>query len=324
MSTKKESEFTTKQSSWAVQVVADQTGKSIFEIMTPEAFSEFLYVLFRYKNKSVFLGLATILKFSPDNTWRIERFWDKYVCERNPSAGVAELDLELLEKRPIGWESSNFREFLKKRLADFEKRGGQYSQENVQFGRPLLSSYLMHVESPYFAETLENENLSAKEWIEVLMDWKDAIDGIRSKSHYLKNKVLLGIINSGLEVQAKTISGISNMNKSYQSPTPELHKADPEFYHLCHGLKMLTYEIKVILDYNWHAFSHEECAEVAEILYSNEIAMRKDDLKICKKLGEEFFKYAFWSATTGTKQCPSSLIMGGALWGEKKKNETLL
>lgn len=314
-----------KQSSWAVQVVADQTGKSYFEGMSPSKFSEFLYTMIRYKNKYLFSLLATIIKFSEENKWRIERFWNVYVCEGKPRHAVTELDMELLEKRPEGWDLKNFEDFLVLRLLDFAKLGG-FDQKNKEFGKTNISSYTMHVETNYFQELINNENITISDWNEYLNDWKDAVSGLRSKNHYLKNKVLSVILQTGMRLQEKSIATISESiyNKQYNSENIYEKSFEMEVDKLQRSTDRIFETIKSILKKGLHSFEQEEYTIISEQLYINQISLLRHSDESCTRLGKEFFENTFGKfSIIHYEKNPECLDIAGVLWSKQKRQEAI-
>ncbi len=311
---RKNNDHLMKHSNWAVQVVADQTGKSPFESMNSENFSEFLYSLFRYKNKDLFSKLATILNYSSENKWRIERLWH-YICDWKPEHAAAELDLELLEKKPLDWDLESFRKYMIERQEGFVTEVGIGRRKNNYFGKAVLSAYEMHVKTSYFKNLLKDENLSVEEWHETLLDWRDIVDGMRSKNHFLKERVLTDILTSGIGILRRIIIN-ADANQQINSENP-LDLKNYQAYNL------IFLEIKKIFEYEWHAFEQEKCTLLLNSLYTTVITLFRNDQKMCKFLGREFFMMAFGirSLSAKYKNNPDVLNIAGELWGEHTRQE---
>ncbi|HRH31390.1 MAG TPA: hypothetical protein PK950_01870 [Candidatus Paceibacterota bacterium] len=301
-----ENERLMKLSNWAVRVVADQTGKSVFENFTPTEFSEYLYTLMRYRSKHLFKSLATILK---SEDWALKAFWKEVVEENNPEKAVGILDTVLLATKPRGWNKMDFEKYISVRRKEgtLGHSVTDYPNNSV-YGRPSVDSYLLYVQNNQFKEYIINECVTVDDWYTELQDWREIVTHMRSRSHYLREHVFSIIFSRGMQIANTVATSTNNVEEIEIASNNILMELLTDFKNKEHGC------------------TASKAATFLSSLFENKIIMFRHNKQACRHAGQLYFSYAYGKDSLNSsfdRDMPNDLEEAGKLWGEARRQKAI-
>jgi|GEM_PF-1993010 len=320
MNENKKSGLVEKYSTQAVQAVASQSGKSLFERMTPIEFSEFLWTIMRYKNMELFSRLATILR---SDIKLIEQFWQDIFDNKNPVKILKDTLRVLLITEPKLWDLDYFEDYLDKRT---DKELLKTPFANKEYGAPRISAYLIHANTKFFSESLRFADISAFDWKNIVYDWKEVARSTRSKNHYLRNHILRQIVDAGAMLLLTAIMKLHEMKKEFEFPNIGLKEKDPELYEICNDVYSIIWtEFSSLFseEGDYHSFSSEEHLYLLHRYLSYFVFLFKSEKTWCDGLGTTLFDQGLWKKINPKAQeMPSVMNDMARIWIKTARERT--